>query len=122
MKLLVAGSRNFRDRALFEKSMAEIDCTEIVSGGAMGPDSWAIFYANKAKVPVKIFYAQWEIFGRAAGFMRNTEMATYADQAVVFWDGVSRGSKHMIEEMKRLNKPVSVVMAGQSFHKVERNC
>lgn len=36
-------------------------------------------------------------------------MAEYADAAIVFWDGKSRGAKNMIDEMKKLGKPVKLV-------------
>jgi hypothetical protein len=35
-------------------------------------------------------------------------MAQYADALVAVWDGESRGTDHMIGEMQKLGKPVSV--------------
>ena len=55
---------------------------------------------------VTVFKAQWERYGKKAGFIRNTEMARWADIAVVLWDGKSRGTEHMVSEMRRLKKKV----------------
>jgi hypothetical protein len=41
--------------------------------------------------------------------MRNAEMAQFADGLLAFWDGESRGTDNMIQQMKRLGKPVKVV-------------
>lgn len=86
---------------------------EIVCGMAKGADTWGRKYAEKWKIPVKEFPADWEKYGKAAGSIRNKQMADYADAALVFiWDN-SRGSKNMIETMKKLNKPVYVVENGK---------
>ena len=46
---------------------------------------------------VAYFPADWDKYGKAAGFIRNEQMAQNADALVVFWDGKSRGTKNMIE-------------------------
>jgi hypothetical protein len=110
MKVIVAGSRiidKFGDVCTaIQNSKYEI--TEVVSGCARGADSLGEHYALVNDLPVKKFPASWDKHGRQAGILRNTEMADYADAAIVVWDGVSNGSKHMIAEMKKRNKPVFV--------------
>ena len=54
------------------------------------------------------FEPDWDRYGRGAGFRRNTEMAEHADALVAVWDGASRGTKHMIDTMRRLGKKVYV--------------
>lgn len=44
--------------------------------------------------------ADWDLDGKSAGFKRNVKMAEYADALVAFWDGSSRGTKHMIDIAK----------------------
>ena len=39
-------------------------------------------------------------YGKSAGPIRNARMAAIATHAIVFWDGVSRGSLSMINEAK----------------------
>lgn len=40
-------------------------------------------------------------------------MGDYADACIAFWDGVSSGTKHMIEYMKKLQKPVKIILYTQ---------
>ena len=40
---------------------------------------------------------------------RNYQMAQIGDVLVCFWDGVSKGSAHMMQCMRQLGKPVVVV-------------
>jgi hypothetical protein len=56
------------------------DGDEIVSGGCpKGGDRFAELIAKTLQVPIKIYYAQWNKFGKSAGFKRNTEIAIEAD-------------------------------------------
>ncbi len=117
--VIVAGGRGFDDYTLLETKCNNLltekakSCSiEIVSGGAKGADELGEVYATYNKYrgfTVKRFPADWEKYGRSAGYIRNREMGGYASAAIVFWDGVSRGSANMIETMKKLNKPVRIV-------------
>ena len=66
-------------------------------------------FLKEAGANIHEFPADWEFYGKRAGFVRNKEMAALADVGLGFWDGKSKGTKHMIDEMKRLNKPLYVV-------------
>jgi hypothetical protein len=81
---------------------------EIVSGGAQGVDHCGERYATKRGLSLKVFPANWAQYGRGAGFIRNSEMAQYADALIAIWDGESRGTAHMIKTMEALGKPVFV--------------
>lgn len=83
---------------------------EIVSGTARGADELGERYAAERGLPVKRFPADWDQYGRSAGYKRNAQMAEYADAAVIFWDEISRGSKHMIDLAKEKELPVRVVL------------
>ena len=108
LKVIIAGSRDIRDYSLvfsiLEKIMS-LTIEEVVSGCANGVDSLGERWAEENNIPVKHFPADWDKHGKAAGPIRNCQMAAYADAAVVIHNG-SRGSKHMIETMKKLGKPV----------------
>lgn len=114
MKIVVAGSRTIQDEARIRSRIhtilneMKIEATEIVSGKAVGPDLIGETYAVMFSIPIKEMPANWNKHGKAAGPMRNRQMAEYADMAIVFWDGMSAGSKNMIEEMSRVNKPCFV--------------
>jgi hypothetical protein len=78
--------------------------SEVISGTATGVDKLGEQWANAKNIPIKRMPADWSI-GKHAGHVRNREMAEYADFAIILWDGQSPGTKGMIKEMKRINKP-----------------
>lgn len=103
IRIVVAGSRSFNDKQyIFEKldkilANYEKDDVEFVSGVAYsGPDKIIFEYAELRGYPKpKEFPADWDNLGKAAGYIRNEEMAKYGTHAVLFWDGVSKGTNHM---------------------------
>ena len=101
-KVIIAGSRSFQNYAVLKEyadyKLSNIqDEIEIVSGGAKGADALGERYAKEKGYSLKTFPANWERFGKAAGYMRNVEMAKYADALLAFWDGKSHGTMHMIQ-------------------------
>lgn len=113
MKLVIAGTRSFDDVDLMYSSLApllyQVSVSEVVSGHARGADQMGEMWAHEHGIPVKLFEADWKKHGKIAGFMRNEQMAKYADSAVVFWNGLSKGTYNMIHQMRMLDKPVSIV-------------
>jgi predicted Rossmann fold nucleotide-binding protein DprA/Smf involved in DNA uptake len=110
MKTVIAGSRTITDKPRFLKAIAGFpEITSVVCGMAPGVDALGLAWALDRGLPVERYPADWKAHGRAAGPIRNRQMALVADMAVVFWDGESRGSLNMIEEMRLLGKPVSVI-------------
>lgn len=110
MRLLIAGSRNFIDYATLYRELQPIqkEITEIISGGARGADKLGECYANLNNIPIKIFPANWSL-GKQAGMLRNVDMGEYCDRAILFWDGKSKGTKHMIDILNKNNKPYKVI-------------
>ena len=123
MKLVIAGSRDlhFTEHlidtiygCLFEPEedldRPEGELLEIVSGGCpTGADRAAKWWAEGMptdEVVYKEFPADWDKHGKAAGPIRNRQMAEYGDALFLIWDGKSRGSANMKKEMNKLNKPV----------------
>ena len=113
MKVIVAGSREFQDYLFLKEQLDQYrkdnEITEIVSGMARGADKLAILYAMDNNIPVAKFPADWDTYGKRAGPIRNEQMAKYADALVAFWDGASRGTKNMIDQMTKQQKPVRIV-------------
>lgn len=111
MKVIIAGSRDdvrYTDVVeAYEK--AGFIATEIVSGTARGADTLGETFARLKGIPVHRMPANWTGLGKKAGLMRNEDMGRYADAAVVVWNGRSRGTKHMIDFMKKLGKPCFVL-------------
>jgi len=119
MRLIIAGSRQLILGPSTVRS-AVAECygvpTEIVSGCANGPDSAGERYAAERGLKLSRFPADWDAHGKAAGIIRNRQMGDYADALLAFWDGKSRGTKHMIDYMKRLGKSFVVRMVGPDAH------
>lgn len=114
MKIIIAGSRSFADYSLLKEKMNSIlknqnkDDIEIVSGTASGADKLGERYAKENNLKLKQFPADWSL-GKKAGYIRNEEMAKYADACVVLWDGISKGSKHMINLAEQYNLKLRVI-------------
>lgn len=118
-KIIVAGGRDFSNYDLLSNKLISIqteiwkndiaDDIEIVSGCARGADTLAIKWAKEYSTPLKLFPADWETHKKAAGPIRNRQMGDYADALIAFWDGESRGTKHMIEYAQQKHLPVMIV-------------
>lgn len=80
--------------------------TEVVSGCASGIDRVGEFWALDNQIPLKKFPADWATHGKAAGPIRNEQMARYADALICVWDGTSRGSQNMIKTAREVGIPV----------------
>ena len=121
MKVIIAGSRKVEDYKLVAEAMKRCNfkVTEVVSGCATGVDRMGETWARANNLPIKEMPANWYQHGKAAGPIRNREMAEYADAAVVIWDGKSRGTRNMINEMIRKNKPYYIVMTESEDEPVE---
>ena len=108
MKVAVIGSRSLFVRDL-SKYLPE-GTTELVSGGARGVDTSAREYAKVSGIPIKEFLPDYATFGQGAPLKRNIEIINYADVVLAFWDGKSRGTKFVIDNCKKLGKPVKVFL------------
>lgn len=106
MKLIIAGSRTFTDYEYMNKILDEFktmySIEEVVCGMANGADLLGNTWAKENNIPIKEFPANWNEYGKKAGFIRNIEMAKYGTCLIVFWDGISPGTKHMINIAKKL--------------------
>lgn len=98
MKLVISGGRNYKftndDIRLLDIMVVLHNITEIVSGGASGADAEAKKYALKHNIKFTEFRADWRKFGRAAGSLRNRDMALYADAVLLFPGGKGTASMY----------------------------
>lgn len=115
-KVIVAGSRNFANYELMKEKLSKIlfakyspQQIEIVSGTARGADELGERFAEEFGCSVQRFSANWNLYGKSAGYRRNANMAKYADALVLFWDGVSKGSGHMLDLAKKHRLQIRVV-------------
>ena len=125
MKVIIAGSRSINDFDIVQKaiSLCPFSISEVVSGGANGVDLLGEEYGRKENIPIKVFKPSWGNldvpgaivktnkygeYNAKAGIDRNEQMGNYADGLIAVWDGVSKGTDHMINYMKKLGKKVFV--------------
>lgn len=112
-RVIVAGGRDFADRELMRDSMntlwGEIGRYTVVSGGARGADSLGEEIASAAHIHIDLFPADWDRFGRSAGYRRNEQMALHSTHLLAFWDGKSRGTGHMIDLAHKHGLTVKIV-------------
>lgn len=118
MKIIIAGGRDFEDVSSAIKKFDEFRSSlpiknnediQVVSGGARGADSVGERVASFNSLNVKKFPAEWDKYGKSAGYRRNADMANYANALLAFWDGKSKGTMHMINLAKDKGLIVKVV-------------
>lgn len=115
-KIIIAGGRDFMDYNLLKKKANKILQEKrvshkivIISGCARGADTLGLRYASENAFDVEEYPANWDKYGKKAGYMRNVEMAENADALIAFWDGKSKGTKHMIDIATERNLPTRVI-------------
>ncbi len=106
MKVIIAGSRDIKDRQLLRLAIEKsgFDITEVVSGGAAGVDSLGEQWAREHGITLTKFPADWSSYGKAAGPIRNEKMAAYVGKEgalLALWDGKSKGTKNMIDNAEK---------------------
>lgn len=127
VRIIVAGGRDFADYNLLFNSLMDVltdleetntvenkSQIEFISGTCRGADVLGEQFAYNFEYSVKRFPAKWDELGKRAGYVRNCDMAKYASGAdigilVAFWDGISKGTRNMIDIAKRYGLGVKVV-------------
>lgn len=104
MQVIICGGRDFNDKAYLNDMLTFIreqrDFNTVITGGARGADSlahqWAVLQVN---MHTMIFYAEWDQFGKRAGFIRNEQMLNQLNEGsndfVIAFPG-GNGTAHMI--------------------------
>lgn len=118
MKLIIAGSRDLEicgEHICDYLDYFQLNPEEIVTGNSgnvdkagneFAEDNFRYSQYEKCSYILTLFSPDWNKHGKAAGPIRNREMAQYSDALLIVWNGESRGSKNMKEEMLKLDKPV----------------
>ena len=134
LRVIIAGGRSFDDyQKLKTESLKAItsiiknatgqdktkkELITIISGCANGADKLGERFATECQLNIKAFPANWDRYGRRAGYMRNVEMAEYAigkenneayGALIAFWDGQSKGTKHMIDTAKKMKIETHII-------------
>jgi len=103
MKTIIAGARDIDIFNIVEDAIkkAGFDITEVVSGVCEGVDLLGEEWAKKNNIPVKRFPADWDKHGKAAGPIRNQQMAEYADAIIAIVTPESKGTKDMLRKANK---------------------
>ena len=97
----LAAEQRLKPVAVLDRLKDSLPVTRIVQGGATGADTLAAEWARRNKISVRTYVADWDVWGKAAGFKRNERMLEEGkpDLVVAFKGG--KGTKHMVELAKR---------------------
>lgn len=123
MEVVIFGSRykdaTFEHKRVVRLVLAEIvgafdEDTYVVTGGAIGVDTWADMARLERGLPGEVMRAKWNqdgVYNVRAGYERNVRMADRRpDLAIGVWDGASGGSKQMFDVCKRRRLKVREVV------------
>jgi hypothetical protein len=114
MNLAIVGSRTYTNYESFKQHMSEYvsirgSPKQIISGGALGADTLAERYAHENKIPIIIYHAEWNKYGKGAGMLRNTDIVHASTHVIAFPSRTGRGTQDTINKAKKLNKNVEII-------------
>jgi len=111
MKVIIAGSRDITDYDAVVQAVEDsgFEITQVISGGARGVDKLGERYANDYGLELAVFPADWNKNGKAAGDIRNAEMAVVGEALIAVRLNNSTGTTDMIKKMKNKGCPIYVV-------------
>ena len=117
MRVLVCGGRDYDNYEELYAVLDWIDCSwegpetfgpisVIISGHAKGADALSEQWAKKREVSLEIYPAEWNVYGKSAGFIRNQQMIDEGlpDLVVAFQGG--KGTLNMLTLANRANIPL----------------
>lgn len=117
IKVVVTGGRSYEDRKTAYNVLSTLGLAdkdeyrmpteiEIAHGGARGADTIADDWAVVHWVPVTVFEAEWDRYGKKAGALRNTKMLKeYEPDLVVAFPG-GKGTAHCCWQARSMGIPV----------------
>jgi hypothetical protein len=110
VRIAIVGSRDYPDMRQVVRHVCSLpEDTVIVSGGARGVDTVAVETAKLIGLKTCVYPADWDRYGKKAGFVRNHTIVENADRIFAFWDGKSRGTSHTIWLARQEGKTIHVI-------------
>jgi len=104
MRIVFTGSRHWKDESIVFECLKKIismygkNETTVVVGGAKGLDTIVVNLSRSLGLNVEVFNADWNLYGKKAGPVRNQKMLeSGADLVIAFPEKESRGTRHMID-------------------------
>lgn len=112
MKAIICGGRDFSNYDYLCISMDQCrkwwNLTTIITGGARGADTLGHRWAVSRKLDTEVYPADWDRFGKGAGFIRNELMLSMGPSVVIAYKG-GNGTEHMINISRQANVPVFIL-------------
>jgi hypothetical protein len=109
MRLAIVGSREWKRLDWIDAFVDYLASgTVVITGGARGVDKTAEKSALAKGLEVRVFPADWDKYGKGAGFIRNQQIVDACDAVVAFWDGESNGTKDTLKKASAAKKPTFI--------------
>ncbi len=105
-KVLVCGGRNFDNRKLLNTVLNRYLISHLIQGGARGADKLAGQWALERGISVTIYHAEWDKYGKGAGFIRNFAMLLEGRPDLVIAFPGGKGTAHMVKIAKKKKIPI----------------
>lgn len=109
-RVLICGGRCFDNKDLFNLHMSKFHRENkidlIIQGGARGADYLAKRWAETAHLPMKEYPANWDVYGKQAGLIRNQEMLTDGKPDIVLSFPGGTGTADMVRRAEKAGVPV----------------
>jgi SLOG family YspA-like protein len=123
MNALVIGSSGWTDKAAIRHALLEAGVTKIAHGGEGGAERLASEVSLELRIPCRVYSADWDRYGNAAGPIRNRKMldAEHPDLVLAFWDGQSHATLDLINMAVRSGYDVHLYTPGKAERKLGRN-
>lgn len=110
--VLICGSREWRDRlAIFEALFPLVGkATLVIHGAARGADTIGGEVARELGIPVHEFPADWDRYGKGAGYIRNSRMLKEGqpDLVLAFTEELVGGTGQMVKLARKADVEVRV--------------
>ena len=112
MQVVICGGRSYCDLEALYRVLdtldAQLHISVVMTGGCSGADQLAELWANARGKVVKIIPARWDIYGRAAGPIRNSQLLDEKPDLVIAFQG-GRGTADIVRQAEDRGIAVKIV-------------
>jgi hypothetical protein len=111
MRVLVCGGRDYKDGTYVWDVLKQHTITYLITGGARGVDTFAELYAMAHDISIRVYMAQWDKYGNAAGPIRNKQMLDEGKPDLVIAFPGGKGTANMVKLAKEARVKVIEIEA-----------